>query len=279
MNSIAVVIPSFNRLALLQRALDSVLAQTVSVAEIIVVDDGSSDGTTAILQPSYPQVRFLLQENRGVSVARNAGIAAAGGDWIALLDSDDVWHPDKIARQMQAIAAAPDYLICHSNEVWIRRGVRVNPMRKHTKTGGRIFQQCLPRCVISPSTVMLNRVMFDELGYFDESLPACEDYDLWLRFCARYPVLYVEEALVTKYGGHEDQLSRRYWGMDRFRIQALHNIISTDKLADDDRHAAIKVMLDKITIYLIGAAKRNNTQYVNKFERLLSEYAAAGVES
>jgi GT2 family glycosyltransferase len=146
-------------------------------------------------------------------------------------------------------------------------------MNKHKKTGGYIFQHCLPLCAISPSAVMIHRSLFEEIGLFDETLPACEDYDLWLRICSRYPVLFIDEALITKHGGHDDQLSRQHWGMDRFRIQALDKIISLAELNDNDRDAAIKMMVNKINIYLAGAEKYGNTEHVEDFKVLLTKYA------
>ena len=279
MSSISVVIPTYNRSVLLERALDSVLAQTLPADEIIVVDDGSTDNTVSMLKSRYPGVNLITQDNRGVSAARNAGIEAARHDWIALLDSDDVWHQNKLEKQLQGLNNSPEYLICHSDETWIRNGFRVNQMNKHKKVGGYIFQHCLPLCVISPSAVMIHRLLFDEVGLFDETLPACEDYDLWLRLCSRYPVLYIEEALVTKYGGHDDQLSRQYWGMDRFRIQTLNKIISSDKLNDIDHDAAIKMMRSKINIYLAGAEKHDNTEHVDDFKQLLEKYRWEAITS
>jgi GT2 family glycosyltransferase len=120
---------------------------------------------------------------------------------------------------------------------------------------------------------MIHRSLFEEVGLFDETLPACEDYDLWLRICSRYPVLYINEALISKYGGHEDQLSRQFWGMDRFRIQALNKAISSTMLNNGDRNAAIKIMLHKINIYLAGAEKHGNTEHVDGFRQLLEQYA------
>ena len=272
MSSISVVIPTYNRAVLLKRALDSVLAQTLPVDEVIIVNDGSTDNTSSMLKSRYPEVNLIEQNNQGVSAARNTGIVAARHDWIALLDSDDVWHQNKLEKQIQELNNAPDYLICHSNEIWIRNGVRIKQMSKHKKMGGYIFQHCLPLCAISPSAVIIHRLLFDEIGLFDETLPACEDYDLWLRLCSRYPVLYIEEALITKYGGHDDQLSRQYWGMDRFRIQALNKIISTATLNDVDHDAAIKMMRSKINIYLAGAKKHDNTEHVDDFKQLLAKY-------
>jgi len=273
MPSVSVVIPTYNRVHLLERALDSVLGQTLAADEIIVVDDGSTDDTASTLKSLHPEVKLIQQDNLGVSAARNTGISAARHDWIALLDSDDVWHENKLKRQITALNNAPEYLICHSDEIWIRNGVRVNQMNKHKKAGGHIFQHCLPLCAISPSAVMIHRSLFDEIGLFDENLPACEDYELWLRICSRYPVLFIDEALITKHGGHHDQLSRRYWGMDRFRIQALNKIVSANKLNDGDRDAAIKMMVNKINIYLAGAEKHGNTEHVEDFKELLTKYA------
>jgi len=273
MASVSVVIPTYNRVHLLERSLDSVLGQTQAADEIIVVDDGSTDNTVSTLKSMYPEVMLIQQDNLGVSAARNTGISAARHEWIALLDSDDVWHENKLERQITALNNAPEYLICHSNEIWIRNGVRVNQMNKHKKAGGHIFQHCLPLCAISPSAVMIHRSLFDEIGLFDETLAACEDYELWLRICSRYPVLYIDEALITKHGGHDDQLSRQHWGMDRFRIQALSKIVSETELNDSDRDAAIKMMMKKINIYLAGAEKHGNTEHVEDFKQLLRKHA------
>ncbi len=272
MPRISVIIPAWNRVTLIARAIDSVLAQTRPVDEIIVVDDGSTDNTGDMINRQFPHVRLLYQENKGVSTARNLGIKAAQGEWIAFLDSDDEWKPEKIDKQTKVIVDNPDYLICHTNETWIRRGVRVNPMKKHQKYGGYIFQRCLPLCVISPSSVMIHRSVFDDVGLFDESLPACEDYDLWLRICAKYSVLYLNDELITKHGGHTDQLSLAHWGMDRFRIRALEKIINNPSLNKDDRDAAIATMLEKIRIYLAGAEKHANTEHVTQFKSLLEQY-------
>ncbi len=270
---ISVVIPSYNRAHTLQRALQSVLAQHSPADEIIVVDDGSSDQTAELLQ-QYPDVSLIQQNNKGVSAARNRGITAARGEWIALLDSDDEWLPDKLARIRQAQQQHPDILLLHSNEIWIRNGVRVNPMNKHNKYGGDIFQHCLPLCVISPSAAVLHRKLFERCGLFKENLPACEDYDLWLRICHRYPVLYLADPLINKYGGHEDQLSRRYWGMDRFRIQALHDLMQLDSLSDEQHHLTQSMLIKKLTILLKGAHKHDNQQILEQYQPLLDQYEA-----
>ncbi len=253
---LSVIIPTHNRRALLERALASVLAQTAPATELIVVDDGSRDDTAAAVQARFPAVRYLWQPNRGVSAARNRGIAAARCEWLAFLDSDDEWLPHKLERQCAALARAPDFAVCHTDEVWIRGGRRVNARRRHAKSGGHIFRRCLPLCVISPSSVLIHRRVIDAVGAFDESLSACEDYELWLRVCAHYPVLFLAEPLIVKHGGHADQLSRRYPAMDRFRIAALERILHTAELAPGDRRAALEVLRQKLSIYAGGAVKR-----------------------
>jgi glycosyltransferase involved in cell wall biosynthesis len=273
---VSVVIPSYNRAHLLPRALESVLAQSRPADEIIVVDDGSTDETAQLVADRYPGVRYLHQDNRGVSAARNRGIAAATGNWIALLDSDDSWLPRKLERQLAALEADP-HLLCHTEEIWIRRGKRVNQMKKHEKAGGHIFLRCLPLCVISPSSALLAKSLLDEVGLFDESLPACEDYDLWLRVCARYPVLYLPEPLITKYGGHEDQLSRRYMGMDRFRIRALHKALEQLALSPEDARGARETLLQKIEIYANGARKRGKEEEVAELIALKERWAEESI--
>jgi len=271
---ISVVVPTYNRTHTLPRALSSILDQSRPAAEVIVVDDGSEDGTENLIRRCYPQVRYLRQSNSGVSRARNLGIAEADGDWIALLDSDDAWLPGKLAAQQAVLHEQPNIRLCHTQEVWIRQGRRVNQGSKHAKSGGRIFRACLPLCVISPSASLLHRSLFAEMGTFDEDLPACEDYDLWLRICATEPVAFVPTPQINKYGGHADQLSRKHWGMDRFRIRALEKIIGSGRLRADDRVAACKVLIQKAGILATGARKRGNIERAEHYEAKQREYVS-----
>ena len=270
--NISVIIPTWNRAERLMNTLQSVFSQSLPPTEVIVVDDGSTDDTREIVRNQFPDVRYLFQQNKGVSSARNTGIKAASGDWIALLDSDDHWQPDKLKQQCEQLRASPDYKICHSDEIWIRNGRRVNPMKKHAKQGGHIFRQCLPLCVISPSAVLIHRDLFNEVGLFDERLPACEDYDLWLRICALHPVLYIDRPLITKTGGHADQLSRRHWGMDRFRIHALENILASNALDTANHAAALSTLLEKLAIVINGAIKHGNHELANDFRQKLNNH-------
>ncbi len=267
---ISVIIPAFNRAHTLPKALDSVLSQTLKPREIIVVDDGSTDETNAVLA-NYPGLCIISQDNRGVSAARNMGIEKAGGEWLAFLDSDDEWLKEKLEKQWDAICI-DDKLICHTEEIWIRNGQRVNPMKKHKKFGGIIYERCLPLCVISPSSVMIHRSVFEDVGVFDESLEVCEDYDLWLRICAKYSVLFIDEPLIVKYGGHEDQLSRKYWGMDRFRVKALEKMMSFGALNDEDEKATVNMILQKCGIIINGMKKRGNNDEAEKWQSKIEKY-------
>jgi glycosyltransferase involved in cell wall biosynthesis len=270
--NISVVIPTYNRCELLKRALISVFSQTLLPTEVVVIDDGSTDGTNAMIGTEFPEVIYYRQENLGVSSARNLGIQHTTGDWLAFLDSDDEWLPEKLSRQTVALAANSESRICHTEEIWIRNGIRVNPAKKYAKCGGWIFTQCLPLCAMSPSTVMIHRSVFADIGLFDTRLPACEDYDLWLRITANYPVLLIEEPQIHKYGGHEDQLSKKLWGMDRFRIKALQKIIDTGQLSDENQQAAVNMLLTKAEIYLNGVSKRGKTDEANYYRELIKNY-------
>lgn len=270
----SVVIPTHNRAHTLPRALDSVLTQSLPADEIIVIDDGSTDTTQNLLSKHYPQVTTLVQPNQGVSAARNSGIRCAQGEWIALLDSDDAWLPEKLHKIQNSIEDHPQLKLFHSEEIWIRHGTRVNAMHKHRKSGGDIFEQCLPLCVISPSAAVIHRTVFETTGLFDESLPACEDYDFWLRYCATAPVGFIDEALITKYGGHEDQLSQRFWGMDRFRVKVLYRLLQQQSLSPAQKTKTRDMLLKKLRILLKGAAKHHNHALVEEWQPVLCRLQA-----
>ena len=279
MINVSAVIPTFNRGHCLLRAINSVLAQTTPVDEIIVVDDGSDDKTYDLLVKSelldmrgqLPNIRYLYQENKGVSAARNLGIKEAENEYIALLDSDDAWAETKIERQALKLEKKNfSCRITHTEEIWLKDGQRINPKKKHKKSGGFIFEKCLPLCCISPSSVLLHRTLFNDYGFFDEKLPACEDYDMWLRLCAFEEVLFVEEALTIKYGGHADQLSRAFWGMDRFRVQALEKLINSGKLSKTQRSQALEMLVKKIEILLLGAKKREKKEMIQNLDMKLN---------
>ena len=267
---ISVVIPTLNRINTLQRALDSVINQTYKPAEIIVVDNGSSDGTLKFLREQYPKITILTENKIGVSSARNKGIKKSINQWIALLDSDDAWHPRKLEIQTSMLdSALKEYNLIHTDEVWFRNNKHINQMKKHKKQGGYIFERCLSLCCISPSSVLFKKNILDKVGLFDESLPVCEDYDMWLKICSSEEVLFAQDKLTYKYGGHKDQLSKSYWGMDRFRIKSLENIIKNFDLTYKQKKQAKKELIKKLKIIINGAFKRNNLFIVNEFSRKL----------
>jgi len=268
---VSVIIPTYNRGWIIRAAIDSVLAQTYRDFELIVVDDGSTDETAKILQSYGPEVKVIRQANAGVSAARNAGIRSAEGALIAFLDSDDRWLPEKLRVQVDFFAFRPEAVICQTEEIWIRNGKRVNPKKVHKKPSGHIFKASLALCLVSPSAVMLRRELFDEVGGFDQTLPACEDYDLWLRISSRHPVYLLETPLIIKTGGHADQLSRMT-GLDRYRIRAIEKLLATGDLTAPRRLAAIKTLLRKAAIYADGCRKRGKIEEALRYENLISAY-------
>ena len=270
------VIPTFNRRELLLRALASVFAQTHPAQQVIVVDDGSTDGTGLAVRDTYPQVDYLWQPNRGVSSARNVGIGQATQPWIALLDADDEWLPTKLASQFERLQArseqtSSELKICHCEEIWIRNGRRVNSGKRHVKPEGDVFNESLVLCAMSPSSILIHRDVWAAIGLFDEQLPACEDYDLWLRIAARYPVALVKEPQIKKYGGHADQLSTAFWGMDRFRIRALQRLLRGRTLTASQYAAALATLTQKTEVYAAGASKRGRHEEVQRLQQALAD--------
>ena len=269
---ISVIIPTFNRKHTLQRAIDSVLAQTFKPFEIIIVDDGSKDGTKEWLLLNYPSVQYIHQPNNGVSSARNKGIQISQGSWIALLDSDDEWMPEKLEYQSRFIEVNRNSSFCHTNEIWIRNGVRVNQMKKHKKYGGDIFKHCLDICRISPSSSIIKKDVFEEVGAFDESLTVCEDYDLWLRVTAKFNILFLDEPLIKKYGGHLDQLSRVPEGIEQYRIRSLEKILSMGSLTETQFRSAKDMLIHKLNIYAKGLKKRDKYEELTSTEKKIQDW-------
>lgn len=268
---VSVIMPTFNRAGWLSDSIGSVLSQTYPSIELIVVDDGSTDHTTEVVQAFGDRLTYLRQANRGVSAARNRGVAASQGAWVAFLDSDDLWRPTKVAAQVALFQAQPEVEVCYTDEIWIRHGVRVNPKRIHQKHTGWLFEPSLPRCIISPSSVMMRRSLWTRLGGFDERLPACEDYDLWLRMTARVPVTLVPEALIVKRGGHADQLSRATPLLDQYRIMALDKLLRT-ALPWPQRRAVLSVLIRKCDIVAQGARKRQHTDRTEVYRAKAQQY-------
>ncbi|MBF0230544.1 MAG: glycosyltransferase family 2 protein [Desulfamplus sp.] len=282
---VSVIIPTFNREWSVVDALKSVLDQDYSSEiEIIVVDDGSTDNTFELLKQferdtlssgsknnlseneslhykntllSKKNIKIIRQTNKGVSAARNFGIKESKGDFIAFLDSDDLWLPNKLSCQIDFFHKNPDAMICQTEEIWIRNGKRVNPKNRHKKLSGMIFEPSLHLCLVSPSAVMMRREFFDIKGFFDENLIACEDYDLWLRTSVDMPIWLVDKPCIIKKGGHADQLSSNH-SLDKYRIKSIQNLLNSPNIALSDKQkiAAMNVLKEKCEIYKQGCLKR-----------------------
>ncbi len=259
---ISVIIPVYNREGFIATAIDSVLSQTLTPFEIIVVDDGSSDATADILRGYHDKIKVIHQDNAGVSHARNSGIKKAEGKWICLLDSDDIWHPTKLEEQMAYHDSNPSIMISHTGERWIRNNKEIKQKIIHKKPSGWCFEENIDFCKIAPSTIMIAKTVFEKIGYFDEGLEVCEDYDLWLRVLREYELGLVESILTTKFAGHDNQLSCKYHSMDTFRIQALLKHLEKKRVKEE--------IEKKASILIRGAKKHQNSEVEMFYKRLLT---------
>ncbi len=276
---ITAIIPTYNRASYLREAISSVLAQDHFTGkipgqdwELIVIDDGSDDGTREIVDAFGKEIRYFYREHRGVSAARNAGLQLARGRFIGFLDSDDLWKKEKMRLQMEFMEAHPEALVCCTEEIWIRHGRRCNPMKKHQKHSGWIFDKVLPLCLLSLSSALFRRTAFEEIGNFDEDLPACEDYDFGIRLAFKTPIHFLKEPLIIKRGGHPDQLSHQYWGMDRFRVRALEKVLELG-LSPEQAKLVRAEIVKKSRILLGGFVKRGNRAEVEKYRGLIEKYS------
>ncbi|MFA6196275.1 MAG: glycosyltransferase family A protein [Sulfurimonas sp.] len=272
---ISVVIPTYNRYEVLQRALASVYAQSHMPSEVIIIDDGSSDNTSEI-QKLFPHAKYIYQQNAGVSSARNLGINNSTCQWIAFLDSDDTWHVDKLARHVEFHANNPEILMSYTDETWIRNGTEVKLPKKFHKYGGSIFAECLSHNIIAPSATLIHKDLLEKVGLFDETLEVCEDYDLWLRVACGNSIGLIDEKLITKYGGSDEQLSAKYWGMDRFRVLALEKLLSellVPIVSDGNAYKYISALDDGSMHSQAGAWERDKAVDKNLIiETLLHKY-------
>ncbi len=266
---VSIIIPTFNRAGFICRAVDSVLKQSFEDTQLIVVDDGSRDDPRRLLSKyNDKRLRYIYQENRGVSAARNTGLDAAKGRYVAFLDSDDFWLKHKL-RQQLFFMSRTGFRISQTFEIWTRGGKRVNQGLKHQKSAGWIFEKSLRMCMISPSCVMMDKDLIREgKYYFDEKLPACEDYELWLRVTLEHPVGLVPLALTVKHGGRSDQLSRKITGLDLWRIYALKQILEQKNLPADKREGVLSALQEKAGLYISGCLKRGKEEEALRIKEL-----------
>jgi len=246
-------------------AVKSVLAQRNAKFELIVVDDGSTDGTWDVLTQTaavandhaqWEMMRIERTPNRGPAAARNTGVAMAAARFVAFLDSDDLWLPHKLNRQIGFMREHREYAISQTEEVWMRNGRRVNPGARHRKRAGDLFADSLLTCLISPSAVIIRTDLLRESGGFDEDMAAAEDYDLWLRLLPDHEVGLVDEQLVIRRAGHPGQLSATVPALDRFRVLALLKLLARENLAPERRIKVCEVLSEKCAIYAKGLKRR-----------------------
>jgi glycosyltransferase involved in cell wall biosynthesis len=273
----AVILPTYNRADWLEESIRSVLAQTVSDFQLWVVDDGSTDQTPAALERFAGRIHAIrLEQNRGVAFARNTAIRASKSRWVAFLDSDDLWRPTRLERQLALARERPEAVLIHTEETWIRDGAPLKQLPRHAKSGGDIFRRSLRLVLVSPSSALIRRDVLDEIGLFNEALPAAEDYDLWLRILCRHPAHFVDEPLVVKRGGHPDQLSRRIAFLDRYRIRALLDLLNSGALSPRQRGWVIDELTYKCEIFGKGCLKHGKTELGKRFLALPRRFAEEG---
>lgn len=251
--TVSVVIPAYNAAAFLRQTIESVLAQTRPALEVLVVDDGSTDDTAQIAQSFGSPVRCLRQENQGLSRARNAGILAARGDWIALLDADDLWLPHKLARQMECLRQHAQHRRTSSGKAQRkaqRPAIACFTLTEYVDTAGHVLRcsevphfpdlveaLLLYSCIIGPpSAALLRRETLQEIGLFDPRFSQCADWDLWLRLAEAGPVVYVAEPLV-RYRLHGANMSRDIALLERDTFAVLDKFFAAHNPARGGRTA------------------------------------------
>lgn len=268
----SVIIPTYNRNDFIRISVDSVLRQTYCDFELIVVDDGSTDLTyKTVSEYSDRRVNYIRTQHFGVSAARNTGIDLSKGEYLCFLDSDDKWGSKKLEIASNYIAGFADTMIFHTDEIWYKNGKMLNQKKKHKKPDGYVYPNCLPLCCIGMSTSVVRKSVFDEIGKFDTKMPACEDYDLWLRACSIHEVKLIPRPLTIKDGGREDQLSNQP-GLDKYRIYALEKILESGALNDNQYFITAKEIVRKCEIYAKGALKRNKLKEADNYLNLIKEY-------
>jgi len=205
---VTVVIPTYNRAGYICDAIDSVLSQTYKDYEIIVVDDGSTDDTKGILSKYNGKIRYFYQENKGVAAARNRGIKKAKGEYIAFLDSDDIWLPEKLQLQLETLNNHRDYSWAYCDRKYVYEGdFKERTHRKYPAYHGNIFDFLFMDIFVKTTTVIVKKECFNCVGYFKEELRRSEDYDLFLRLAKKYRIVYIDRQLIL-YRVHKHSLCR-----------------------------------------------------------------------
>jgi glycosyltransferase involved in cell wall biosynthesis len=273
---VSVIIPVHDRIELLMQAVASVRAQTYQAFELIVVDDGSRVPVASFLPkpegiPPEP-AKIVRIEHCGLpGQVRNEGARRARGRFLAFLDSDDLWLTEKLFRQVEWHLGHPEIPISHTREIWIRGEREISQKGQRHRRAGDIFTDALKKCIIGPSTTMIERSLFESVGGFRDDLEIAEDYELWLRITDRFPVGYIDEALTVKRAGHS-QLSEKYGQIENFRIAALQRLVDREIFTVAHRPEAREELSRKCAIYAAGCRKRGRTEDAAHYESLARVY-------
>jgi glycosyltransferase involved in cell wall biosynthesis len=300
MARVSVIVPTHNRRESVTEALDSIMAQTFREFEIVVTDDGSTDGTPSLifetLGAEQEVIEYLNQLgpaslkpfshkfssrgvpiqyhygiSRGLSTARNRGIRMARGDYVAFLEADDLWEPTHLEALVAFLSDNPAAHVCRAAERTVRDG-RARTSRKPVASSGWIFEAALEASPMSPSAVMVRRPCFAECGAFDENLPACDEYDLWVRMTSRYPVHFVQGPVVTRRSTRPDGSSRA-WGWDRYRVYALEKAFQSGHLSPEQRFQVAQEIVRKCERLVDGFRRQKSEERANFYERKRRRFA------
>lgn len=255
--SVSVIIPSYNAGRWIKSTIDSALAQTYSNIEIIVVDDGSTDESVSIISENFPEVKLITQTNQGVAAARNKGIENSSGEWIAFLDADDIWLPNKIRDQFELLATDPEAKMAYSAwHVWPSQTPSPDPellcdlqnIRENTDEfrgpSGWIYPELLEDCYVWTSTVLAKRTLFGQIGNFDATLKIGEDYDLWLRASQSTKILRVAKPLAL-YRIHPTSLTKST-PLENYQAIVINRAIEKWGYRSADGRVASKVRVNKV---------------------------------
>lgn len=255
---VSIVTPTFNRAKYIRLAVESVLAQTERRWELLIVDDGSTDDTATVLQPylSDPRINYIYQSNRGQSAARNVALDKARGAYVGFLDSDDIWFPEKLERQLQLFERHPDAHIVHGDETTIDENGDEISRKNMRRYSGRITPQLLADNSVSITTALVRRECFDVMGGFDPKYGVADDYELWLRFSARYSFLY-DPGLVAGYRVMPDQISsdkrRRFAANERIILDFLER--HGDCLSSTERRKGLAMFFTRKARYFASVGE------------------------
>lgn len=273
---VSVIIPVYNRFELAKEAVSSVLGQTFRNLELIIVDDGSTD-MTPILATYFrddTRVKYIRINHSGMpGFVRNKGVETAKGKYLAFLDSDDLWMDSKLKKQVDFLEKNSAIKVVHTREAWVRNGKTISQAGFNHRRFGDIFSDALVKCIIGPSTVLIETNLYRELRGFRDDLEIAEDYELWLRLANSNSIGYIDEALITKRAGHVGQLSEKYGQIEIFRIRGLQKLVEQSFFNLKNQKNAELELAKKCRIYAAGCRKRNKIEEAEIHESLAAKYS------